>query len=46
MLDMIKTHVLKDEAYDWEYSNFGIALLGTTLGEVYDTSYKVLVEDL
>jgi len=45
MLDMIKTHVLKDEAYDWEYSNFGIALLGTTLGEVYNTSYKILAED-
>lgn len=43
--DMIKAFDLKDETYDWEYSNFGIAVLGTTLGEVYDTSYKILAED-
>lgn len=42
---MIKAFDLKDETYDWEYSNFGIAVLGTTLGEVYDTSYKILAED-
>lgn len=45
MIDMIKSHVVKDKSYDWEYSNFGIAVLGTTLGEVYDTSYKILAED-
>ncbi|HPR92984.1 MAG TPA: hypothetical protein PKW67_02845 [Syntrophomonadaceae bacterium] len=44
-LDKIRAHVLKDESYDWEYSNFGIAVLGTTLGEVYDKSYKLLAED-
>ncbi|MBB6215349.1 CubicO group peptidase (beta-lactamase class C family) [Anaerosolibacter carboniphilus] len=45
MLDMIKSHVLKDKAYGWEYSNFGIAVLGTVLSEIYDTSFKLLAED-
>ncbi|MDD4844532.1 MAG: serine hydrolase [Anaerotignum sp.] len=45
MLKMIKDHALKDEAYGWAYSNFGIAALGTILGEVYNTTYKELAED-
>lgn len=44
-LDLIKSHALKNKSYDWEYSNFGMAVLGTALGEVYDTSYKILAED-
>jgi CubicO group peptidase (beta-lactamase class C family) len=45
MLGMIKSHILKDGSYNWEYSNFGIAVLGTVLSEVYDKSYKLLAED-
>lgn len=45
MLNMIKTHILKDKSYDWEYSNFGIAVLGTVLSEVYNMSFKTLAED-
>lgn len=45
ILEMLKTHVIQDKSYDWEYSNFGIAVLGTILGDVYDTSYKELAED-
>lgn len=45
ILDMINVHVLEDKSYGWEYSNFGIAVLGTVLSEVYDKSYKTLAED-
>ncbi|WP_379315553.1 serine hydrolase domain-containing protein [Paenibacillus puldeungensis] len=39
-LGRIKSNVLQDKPYGWEYSNFGIAVLGTVLGEVYDTTVK------
>lgn len=45
ILDKIKAHRLKDKPYNWEYSNFGIAVLGTVLSHVYDTSFKVLAEN-
>ncbi|WP_132013250.1 serine hydrolase domain-containing protein [Hydrogenispora ethanolica] len=45
LLDKLKSHILKDKPYDWEYSNFGFAVLGTLLGEVYHTSYKLLAEN-
>lgn len=44
-LNKIKSHVLKDKAFGWEYSNFGIAVLGTVMSEVYDTSFKQLAEE-
>ena len=45
ILARIKSYVLKDKSYDWAYSNFGFAVLGTVLGEVYDTSYKTIAEN-
>lgn len=30
---------LKDKSYKWEYSNFGISVLGEALGECYNSSY-------
>jgi CubicO group peptidase (beta-lactamase class C family) len=44
-LAMIEKHPLKNQAYGWEYSNFGIAALGTVLGDVYHTSFQSLAED-
>jgi CubicO group peptidase (beta-lactamase class C family) len=40
----IQLHVLKEKSYGWEYSNFGYAVLGTVLGDVYDTTFKSLAE--
>lgn len=35
----------KTKNNDWEYSNFGYAILGEVLESVYGVSYKTLVED-
>ncbi len=45
ILNDINSHILKNRSYDFEYSNFGIAVLGTALGEVYKTTYPLLVKD-
>jgi len=45
VLEDIKGKRIEDKNYDWEYSNFGIAVLGTILGDVNGTSYRVLAED-
>lgn len=45
MLERIRTHVLIDKDYKWEYSNFGMAVLGMVLGEAYNTSYRQLADD-
>lgn len=45
IMSKVRSHVLKDEPYEWEYSNFGFAVLGTVLGEVYDSSYKTIAEN-
>ena len=45
ILDKIEAHPLKDKTYGWEYSNFGIAVLGTVLGEVNHTSFQLLAQD-
>ena len=45
IIDLAKKHPLKSETYDWEYSNFGFALLGTVLGEAYESSFKAVAED-
>lgn len=42
-LNRIKTHVLKNKSYGWEYSNFGMAVLGTTLGEAMNLNLMKLV---
>jgi CubicO group peptidase (beta-lactamase class C family) len=44
-LKLIEAKPLKNKSYDWEYSNFGIAVLGTVLGEVYHTTFQSLAED-
>ncbi|MGE4213190.1 MAG: serine hydrolase domain-containing protein [Anaerotignaceae bacterium] len=45
ILEDIQLHVLKEESYGWEYSNFGYAVLGTVLGDVYSTTFKSLSEN-
>jgi len=45
ILNNLKKHLLKDKSYGWEYSNFGIAVIGTVLSEVHDTSFKLLAEN-
>lgn len=44
LLEKIKNRKLKNKAYGWEYSNFGMAVLGEVLGEVYGVSFKQLAE--
>lgn len=36
---------MEEERYDFNYSNFGYAVLGLVLEEVYDTDYTVLLND-
>lgn len=45
ILNNIKGHIIKDETYSWEYSNFSIAVLGTVLGEVYDSPFSTLATE-
>jgi CubicO group peptidase (beta-lactamase class C family) len=44
-LELIEANPLKNRSYDWEYSNFGIAVLGTVLGDVNHTTFQSLAED-
>ncbi len=36
---------VEDKVYDFEYSNFGIAVVGNVLEEVYDTEYTLLMNE-
>lgn len=36
---------LEDKVYDFEYSNFGIAVVGNILEEIYDTEYTQLMNE-
>jgi CubicO group peptidase (beta-lactamase class C family) len=36
---------LSDKKYKWNYSNFGISLLGYILGRTYGNDYKVIMEN-
>ena len=45
LIGEIRKKELKDKSYDWEYSNFGIAVLGAVLGEANHTSYQALAEN-
>ncbi len=44
VLKEIEGYRLKNKAYDWEYSNFGIAVLGTVLEDVTGISFRQLVD--
>lgn len=41
----IKSNILKEKEYNWEYSNFGVAVLGTVIEEIYKKPYKVTAEN-
>lgn len=45
MLERIQTIPLENQKYDFEYSNFGISVLGLVLECVYDKPYSDLVND-
>lgn len=45
VISKIRSHVLENKSYDWEYSNFGSAVLGTVLCEVYNITYKTMAEN-
>lgn len=45
VLEKTGSFSLKEERCDFNYSNFGYAVLGLVLEEVYDTNYTVLLND-
>ena len=45
VLNKVSTLNMDKERYGFNYSNFGYAVLGLVLEEVYDTDYPVLVND-
>ena len=45
ILDKIESINLEDKDYEFEYSNFGISVLGLVLEEVYDEDFTVLMNE-
>ena len=45
ILNKIESHILEDKGYEWEYSNFGFAVLGTVISEVYHRPFKPLMDE-
>ena len=45
ILNKVKNIVLKDKDYKFKYSNFGIAVIGLVLEQVYDEDFVTLMND-
>ena len=45
LINDIEKEKLSDKEYKWEYSNFGMSVLGNVLTHVYKSDYKTLVEN-
>lgn len=45
VLNKVGSLDMKQDSYDYKYSNFGYAVLGLVLEEVYDTDYTTLLND-
>jgi len=44
-LNKVKSIKLEDKDYEFEYSNFGISVLGLVLEEVYNKDFTTLMND-
>lgn len=45
LIEQAKENNLEDKAYPFEYSNFGLSILGNALSKVYGGTYKDVIED-
>ena len=45
ILNKVKNIVLEDKDYKFKYSNFGIAVIGLVLEQVYDKDFVILMND-